>query len=190
MQTPKIGRDILPRSVAAALVLGCGAYFTFGVAAAAAACQRGTAIRHYEPVSFGMLLQEVSKVSFSAVIAWVSLIDGIDGFWFLGAPVLWFLGALPVTFALAANPRSRRAVDLAGWVLGLGVLFGWRGLWSLYFTFLNAFAWRGLDGEWIIELGPVFDAVGVLYLITLLLFLRSLALRVNGRAPDPAVVLG
>ncbi|HEX7183097.1 MAG TPA: hypothetical protein VF756_14740 [Thermoanaerobaculia bacterium] len=183
-------KDILVRSVAAVVVLGCGVCFAFGVAVAAAAHQRGTAIHHYEPVSFAMLWQEASRASFKAVISWVSLDGGFA--WILAALGLWFLAALLVAFALAVDPRlflrSRRAVTLAGWVLGMGSLFGWFGLINLHFTFLNAFALRGLDGEWVIEFGPILDAVGILYLVTLLLFLRSLVLRINGPAPDPVVV--
>lgn len=190
-QASKMVKDILLRSVAAVVVLACGVYFAFGLAAVVAAEQGGSAIHHYEPVSFGLLWQEVSRVSFKTVVAWVWQ---TEGFWFVVAPGLWFLVALLVAFALAVDPRlflrSEGTVHLAVLVLVLGSLFGWFGLVNLLFTFLNAFAWHGLDGEWVIELGPVMDAVGILYLVTLLLFLRSLVLRVNGRVPDSVAVQG
>ena len=66
--------DILMRTVAAIVALGCGVYFVFGLAVAAAAYQPGTAIpaiHHDEPVTFPMLWHEASKVSFSAVVRWL-----------------------------------------------------------------------------------------------------------------------
>lgn len=50
-----MARDVLIRNVTAVVVLACGIYCAFGMAAAVAADQHGTAIHHYEPISFSML---------------------------------------------------------------------------------------------------------------------------------------
>jgi hypothetical protein len=180
--------DILIRSVAALVVLGCGIYFVFGLAVAAAAYQPGTAIHHYEPVTLPMLWHEASKVSFSAVVRWLRTDGDGCGVWFMATVGLWFLAALLVAFTLAVNPRlfsrSKKALGIAGLIIGLGSLFGLLGLYNLFFTFLNAFALRGLDGEWVIELGPVLDAVGILYLVACLLVLRSWFSWIRGRTPS------
>jgi hypothetical protein len=176
-------KDILVRSLAALVVFGCGVYFAFGVAVGAAAYQQGTAIRHDEPVTFSMLLQEAVSVRLSAVLRWFTPSDGCGAF-FLGSLSLWFLAAFSVAFTLAVEPRifvrSRRVLVFAAMVLGLGTLLGAVGLRNLKYTFLNAFVWRGLDGEWVIELGPVLDAVGLLYLFACLLFVRSWFLWLRG----------
>lgn len=162
---------ILLRSVAAIVVLGCGVYFAFGLAVAAAADQHGTAIHHDEPVTLPMLWHEASKVPFSAVVSWLRTSGGV---WFVATVGTWFFATLLVAFTLAVHPRlfsrSRKALGLAGVILGIGSLFGLLGLYNLLFTFLNAFAWRGLDGEWVIELGPVLNAVGILYLVACYLY--------------------
>jgi hypothetical protein len=180
--------DVVTRIVAALMVLGCGAYFAFGLAVAAAAHQHGTAIHHDDPVTFPMLWNEASKVSFSAVVRWLQTDGDGCGVWFMATVGLWFLAALLVAFALAVNPRlfsrSGKALGLAGLILGMGSLFGMLGLYNLFFTFLNAFALRGLDGEWVIELGPVLDAVGILYLVTCFLVLRSWFSWLSGRTPS------
>jgi hypothetical protein len=168
-------KDIWVRGVTALVLLGCGAYFAFGVAAGAAAYRPGTAIQHYEAVSWAMLWREVSRVSFPDLVRWVSLFDGC-GSWLLIALALWFSAALLAAFAMAVKPRlflRSRARIGATVLIGLGSLFGGYGLFNLLFTLLNAFVGRGLDGEWVIEFGPMLDAVGILYLTACLLLLRS-----------------
>lgn len=176
-------RDTLLRSAAAAAVLGCLAYFAFGLAAVVAAELPGSAIHMYEPVTFALLWQEVSKTSSQAVIAWTR--EGENGFWLsLMLSVALALASFALTFVV--NPRilcSRHPAVIAGLGCGMGLLFvvGFWGLFSLLFTFLNAFALGGLDGEWVIEAIPLLDAIGLLYLIACLLFRRSLSFDTSGR---------
>lgn len=175
-----MAKDIRIRNATLAVVLVCGIYCAFGVAAGVAADQPGTAIRHDEPISFSMLWQEISRLSLEAVVAWL---PRYGGFWFL------FYSSIPLLLAaaaltLAVNPRifcrAPGAVFLAG--VGFGIVsallfggFGFLGPFHFLFTLLNAFAWRGLDGEWVIEFSPVFDTIGILYLAVFLLFGRSLS---------------
>ena len=104
---------------------------------------------------------------------------------------LWFLAALLVAFTLVVNPRlfsrSKKALGIAGLIIGMGSLFGLLGLYGLFFTFLNVFALWCLDGEWGIELGPVLDAVGILYLVACLRFLYSLVSWISSRAPSTSL---
>jgi hypothetical protein len=189
MQTSKPVRDFPLRGLPAAVVLFCGAYFTFGISVCVAAYQRGTAIRHDDPVTFAMLWREAWSVSWRAVAEWFSVIDGC-GFFLVSTLSLWFLATLSIAFLLSAYPRlflrSPRAFVFAGLVIGLGTLFGLLGIRNLEYTFLNAFAWRGLDGEWVIELGPVLDAVGILWPVACLLLARVWFFRI--RTDDSAPV--
>lgn len=176
-------RDTLLRSLAAAAALFCGAYFVFGMAAFFATEQKGTAIGHYEPITFAMLWQEVGKVSFKTVFEWFSVVEGCGSF-LISTLSLWFLATLFVSFLLAIHPRlflrSRWALLCATLMIGLGgALFGLLGLRSIKYTLLNAFFLRGLDGEWIMELGPVFDAAGILYVVACLLLARSWFFRIR-----------
>ena len=179
-----MNRDTLIRGVAALLVAGCGLYFLFGVAVHVAAAQKGTAIGHYEPVTFLMLWREATGISPGAVMAWLSIYDGC-AVWFLGVSALWFLAALSAAFLLAVDPllflRSRKALGRACVIAGLGLPFGWMGLHSLKYTYLNAFVLRGLDGEWVIEFGPMLDAAGILYVLLCLLLLRLAILELTRR---------
>jgi hypothetical protein len=97
---------------------------------------------------------------------------------------VWFSSALLLALLLAVAPRlcarSPAALVLASLVLVPGILFGGYGLYNLFFTFFNMLFLRGLDGEWVNELGPVLDATGILYAITCLLFLRALSFRSRG----------
>lgn len=179
------------RGIAVAAILGCGLYFALGVAALAASEQPGTAIHHDEPISLGLLWHEVSKTSFGIVFGWFQQIEDIDGVVIMSTLTVWFSSALLLALFLAVAPRlfarSATALVLAGLILVPGILLGGFGLYSLCFTFLNAFALRGLDGEWIVELGPIMDAVGILYVITCLLFVRALSFRVRGPVQAAAV---
>lgn len=185
------GQGSLVRGIAVAAILGCGLCFAFGMAAVAAAERPGTAIHHYEPISLELLWDEVSKTSFGLVVEWFRQIDDIDGVVILSTLTAWFSSALLLALLLAVVPRlfarSPTALVLAGLVLVPGILFGGFGLYCLFFTFLNAFFLRGLDGEWIIELGPVMDATGILYVITCLLFVRALSSRSRGPVQAAAV---
>jgi len=176
MTRSALNNGFLIRGIAVAAILGCGLYFAFGLAAVAASAQPGTAIHHYEPVSLGLLWHEMSKTSFGLVVGWFRQIDDIDGVVITSTLTAWFSSALLLALLLAVVPklfaRSTMARAFAGLVLATGIPFGGFGLCSLFFTFLNAFALRGLDGEWIVELGPAADAAGILYVITCLLFLR------------------
>jgi hypothetical protein len=183
MKKSALNQGFLVRGIAVAAILGCGLYFAFGVAALAASEQPGTAIHHYEPVSLGLLWAEVSKTSFGVVVRWFRQIEDIDGVVIMSTLTAWFSSALLLALLLAVVPRlfaRSTALILAGLVLVPGILFGGLGLYSLFFTFVNAFFLRGLDGEWIVELGPVMDATGILYLITCLLFVRALSFRIRG----------
>lgn len=189
MKTSKKIPEILLRAAAGGVILACGLYFVFGLAAITASYQPGTAIQHYEPVTVQMLWHEVTKTPFEEVGRWVWLNSGCRaGIVTLG---LWFLATFGVALALVGKPRffvrSRRALILASWIVALGTLFGGWGLFTFMFTLLNAFALRGLDGEWIIELYPAFDAAGILYLAAVLLLRRAWALRRAGRASSETV---
>jgi hypothetical protein len=175
-----MARDALIRNVAAVAVAGCGLYFAFGLATAAAGYQPGTAIRDDKPISLALLWHEVSRVSFTSRATWAPLFSGC-GLGITAALLLWFLATLLVAFTMAVNPRlfsrSRWAAVIAGLVLLLGMPVGLFGLISFPATLFNAFLLKGgLDGEWIREFGPMCDAAGILYLITCLLLFRLLRL--------------
>jgi len=183
------------RNVAAGAVVGCGLYFAFGLATAAAGYQPGTAIRDDKPISLALLWHEVSRVSFMSRATWAPLSSGC-GVGITAALLLWFLAALLVAFTMAVNPRlfsrSRWAAVIAGLILFLGMPVGLFGLFSFSATLFNAFFLKGgLDGEWIREFLPMCDAAGILYLITCLLLVRLLRSRrssppVSGLQPDAA----
>ena len=149
MTRSALDKGFLIRGITVAAILGCGLYFAFGLAAVAASAQPGTAIHHYEPVSLGLLWHEVSKTSFGLVVRWFRQIDDIDGVVIVSTLTAWFSSALLLALLLAVVPglfaRSPTALTLAGLVLVMGIPFGGFGLFSLFFTFLNAFALRGLD---------------------------------------------
>ena len=188
-----MARDALIRKIAAVAVAGCGLYFAFGLATAAAGYQPGTAIRDDKPISLALLWHEVSRVSFTSRATWAPLFSGC-GLGGTAALLLWFLVTLLVAFTMAVNPRlfsrSRWAVVIVVLLLFLGLPVGLFGLFSLPATLFNAFFLKGgLDGEWISEFGPMCDAAGILYFITYLLFVRVLRSRrssppVSGLQPD------
>jgi len=183
-------KDILIRNVTVVVVLACGIYCAFGVAAGVAADQHGTAIHQYEPISFSMLWREVSRLSLESVVAWFPRNGGSWFLFYLSIPLI--LAA--VAFTLAVKPRifchSPGAVLFAG--VGFGIfsafLLGWFGfLGPLSFLFtLKALVWGGLDGEWVNEFIPIIDTIGILYLLVFLLLARSLSF-VAGRAPEVAL---
>lgn len=181
-----MSRDILVRSAAALAVFGCLAYFAFGVAAVVASEQPGTAIHQNEPVTFALLWQETSQITPETVVAWSRRHE--NGYWLrLGLSIALTLALIALTFVV--NPEilcSRHSAVILGVGCSLGLLFvvGFFGLFHLLFTFLGAFVWGGLDGEWVNEAGPMYESVGLLYLISCLLFLRSMSFRSSGRPQE------
>lgn len=168
-------KDILIRSVAAVVILGCVVCSAFGVAAAAAADQRGSAIHDNTPLTFSLLWQEVSRMPPEALVTWGPLSES----WVQAMlSVALLLAVIALTFVIAPRIllRWRHAAVIAGLGASLGLLsmFGLWGLFHLLITILAPLAWGGLDGEWITELGPVYNAIGLLYLVVCLLFRRSL----------------
>lgn len=182
-----MSRDILVRSAAALAVFGCLAYFAFGVAAVVASEQPGTAIHQYEPVTFALLWQETSKISPATVVAWSRRDE--NGYWLrLGLSIALTLALIALTFIV--NPgilcsRHPAVIPGVGCVLGLLFLAGFFGLFHLLFTFLGAFVLGGLDGEWVNEAGPMYESVGLVYLIACLLFVRSLKMQEGRRDAAP-----
>jgi hypothetical protein len=174
------------RGVAVVVVLGCCAFSAFGVAACVAMDQPGSALHDNTLLSLPILWQELSKVSFGMVVTWFAQVGSL----WPGILLFVDLGLAAMAFTLAVRPGlcsgswQKAVVPSLGITLGLLSVAGLFSLLHLVFTFLNAFAWRGLDGEWISELGPVYDAIGICYGIACLLFWRSQStIRTPGQTP-------
>jgi hypothetical protein len=167
-------KDILIRSVAALTVLGCLVFFAFGVAAAVAADQQGTGIHNNQPVTFSLLWQEVSRVPPEALVTWGPLLS--EGWVQAILSVVLTLALIALTLAVDPRIIRRHVAVIAGlgFVLGILSVCGLWGLFHLLVTILATFFWGGLDGEWITELGPVYNVIGLLYLVVCLLFKHCL----------------
>jgi len=167
------------RGVAVVVVLGCCAFSVFGVAACVAMDQPGSAIHDNTLLSLPILWQELSKVSFGTVATWFAQVGSLWPLILLSVELV--LAAMALTLAvrpeILSGPWQTAIVAGLGLALGLLSVSGLFGLLHLAFTFLNAFAWRGLDGEWISELGPVYDAIGINYVISCLLFWHTPSFR-------------
>jgi hypothetical protein len=168
-------KDILIRSVAAVVVLGCVVCCAFAVAAAVAADQRGSAIHDNKPVTFSLLWREVSRMPPEALVTWGPLLS--EGWVQATLSVALILALIALTLAVYPRILQRHVAVIAGLgaVLGLLSVFGLWGLFYLLVSILSTFAWGGLDGEWITELGLVYNVIGVLYLVVCLLLKRGAA---------------